>query len=207
MIFAGTLACFLKSAGDAFQILLLSGAGSGAIYLLRWFWWRINAWTEIIAMPVATFVAIALVIIKNNTDIDLSYGAIDHNTMNLMIAVVATTITWIVTTFVTKPESEETLRKFYRQCQPGGPGWKKVIDEAVAEGDMIDGEEHGKAWEVPLEILCVFIGCIFVYCSLFSIGSFIYENIAMGSTLGAIAAAAAIFLFKIWGKLHTHEQN
>ena len=205
MVLAGTLACLLKSAGDAFQILLLSGAGSGAIYLLRWFWWRINAWTEIVAMVVATIVAIVLVIIENQTNIDLSYKAIDHNTMNLLIAVFITTITWIVTTLVTKPESTETLRRFYRQCQPGGPGWKKVIDEAVAEGDMIDGEEHGKAWEVPLEILCVFVGCVFVYCSLFAIGSFVYGNIGQGVILSIFAIAATTFLFKIWGKLHTHD--
>ena len=70
-----------------------------------------------------------------------------------------------------------------------------------------DGEEHGRAWEVPLEILCVFIGCAFVYCSLFSIGSFIYGAILRGLILGGIAAASAFFLFSVWGKLHTHKSE
>ena len=69
---------------------------------------------------------------------------------------------------------------------------------------MIDGEEHGKAWEVPLEILCVFIGCAFIYCALFCIGSFVYGATLRGIILGAIATGSAFFLFSVWGKLHTH---
>ncbi len=202
MIFTGILACLLESAGDAFRILLLSGAGSGAIYLLRWFWWRINAWTEIMAMVVATIVAITLVAIKNMTDIDLSCGVIDHDTMNMLLAVVITSITWIVTTFVTKPEDKEVLRKFFRKCHPGGPGWAKVVAEARAEGDNIDEKIHGQAWEMPVQILCVFLGCIAIYCFLFAIGSFCYGALGKGSILAVVAATALAGLFKCFGKLH-----
>ncbi len=212
MLFAGVLSLALTDATQAFNLLLLSGAGSGAIYLLRWFWWRINAYSEIFAMVFTTTVALVLTFAFNGERealLDLQIGdfLLAGGSVKFLIAVLGTTIAWIVGTLVTKPESEETLRTFYRKCQPGGPGWKKLIDKAVAEGDMIDGEEHGKAWEVPLEILCVFIGCAFVYCSLFCIGSFVYGATVRGFVLGGIAIAAACFLFSVWGKLHTHESK
>jgi Na+/proline symporter len=210
MVLAGGLSLALTDATQAFNLLLLSGAGSGAIYLLRWFWWRINAYSEIFAMVFTTVVALVLTFAFNGEreallDVQIGDFLLGGGSVKFLIAVFGTTIAWIVGTVVTKPESQETLRNFYRICQPGGPGWKKLIDAAVAEGDMIDGEEHGKAWEVPLEILCVFIGCAFVYCSLFCIGSFVYGETVRGVVLGVVAAASAFFLFSIWGKLHTHK--
>ncbi len=210
MVLAGALSLVLTDSTQAFKLMLLAGAGSGAIYLLRWFWWRINAYSEIFAMVFTTVVAAVLTFGFNGERealLDVQFGSftLGGSSVKFLIAVLGTTIAWIVGTLVTRPESEETLRAFYRQCQPGGPGWKRLIDQAVADGDMIDGEEHGKAWEVPLEILCVFIGCAFVYCSLFSIGSFIYGAVVRGLILGGIAAASAFFLFSIWGKLHTHK--
>nr|WP_222846321.1 sodium:solute symporter family protein [Pontiella sulfatireligans] len=211
MVLAGALSLALTNATQAFNLLLLSGAGSGAIYLLRWFWWRINAYSEIFAMVFTTIVALVLTFAFNGEreallDIQISDTfTLSGNSVKFLIAVIGTTIAWILGTFVTKPESQETLRHFYRICQPGGPGWKKLIATAEAEGDMIDGEEHGKSWEVPLEILCVFIGCAFVYCSLFCIGSFVYGEMMRGIILGGVAAASAFFLFSVWGKLHTHK--
>ncbi|MDZ7776783.1 MAG: hypothetical protein U5L09_14850 [Bacteroidales bacterium] len=119
---------FLDNATQAFDILLLSGAGTGAIYLLRWFWWRINAWTELVAMAVATLMAVVLVFgVEKGA---LANEVIDHNTMRLLIVIAVTTLSWIVTTFLARSESTKTLRKFYSLTQPGGPGWKKVIKEA-----------------------------------------------------------------------------
>ena len=213
MVLAGGLSMVLTDATQAFNLLLLSGAGSGAIYLLRWFWHRINAYSEIFAMVFTTVVACVLTFGFNGEreallDWNISETfTLEGGSVKFLIAVFGTTIAWIVGTFVTRPESQETLRHFYRVCQPGGPGWKKLIDKAVADGDMIDGEEHGKAWEVPLEILCVFIGCAFVYCSLFSIGSFVYGETVRGIILGAVATVSAVFLFSVWGKLHTHESK
>jgi Na+/proline symporter len=210
MVLAGALSLVLTDATQAFNLLLLSGAGSGAIYLLRWFWWRINAWSEIFAMVCTTVVALALTFGFNgereallNLQVSDTF-TLAGSSVKFLIAVCGTTIAWILGTFVTRPESQETLRNFYRKCQPGGPGWQKLIDKAVAEGDMIDGMEHGKAWEVPLEILCVFIGCVFVYCSLFCIGSFVFGAIIRGTLLGCISAGAAVFLFVVWGKLYGH---
>ena len=203
MIFAGTLSLtLLDNATQAFNILLLSGAGSGAIYILRWFWWRINAWTEIVAMIVATVVGIILVVFIE--DASLANETLDGFTMKLLIAVTCTTIAWLLTTFLTKPETQETLRSFYRLTRPGGPGWKKVIMDAEADGDMIDEENDGKPWEMPIQILLVFIGCIVVYSSLFSIGSFLYGNMLTGGLLLLVALIGTVFLFKSFGKLRAN---
>ena len=203
MVFAGFLSLtLLDNATQAFNILLLSGAGSGAIYILRWFWWRINAWTEIVAMIVATVVGIILVVFIE--DDALKTNVLDGFTMKLLIAISCTSIAWIVTTFVTKPETKETLRSFYRLTRPGGPGWAKVIREAEADGDMINEENAGRPWEMPIQILLVFIGCVVVYSSLFSIGSFLYGNMLTGSILLVAAILGTVFLFKSFGKLNAN---
>ena len=203
MVFAGTLSLtLLDNATQAFNILLLSGAGSGAIYILRWFWWRINAWTEIVAMIVATINAIVLVVFID--DASVANATLDGFTMKLLIATSITTVAWLLTTYLTKPETTETLRSFYRLTRPGGPGWKKVIMEAEADGDMIDKENEGKPWEMPIQLLLVFIGCIVVYSSLFSIGSFLYGNMLTGGLLLLVAIIGTVFLFKSFGKLRAN---
>lgn len=219
MVMAGLLSLFfLQDATQAFDIILLTGAGSGLIYLLRWFWWRINAWTEVVAMIVATVTALVLIFGVDNLGLAESVSSIYPLPENyreigekalagtvfpvkLIIAIVITTISWILATYLTKPESKETLRSFYRLTRPGGPGWKRVILEARAEGDFIDEQDAGKKWEMPIQILCVFIGIIVIYTSLFSIGSFIYGEMLRGIILLLVAIAGTIFLFKSFGKL------
>ena len=130
MVIAGLLALFfLNNATQAFDVLLLSGAGTGSIYLLRWFWWRINAWTEIGAMIAATVSAVVLVFFV--PDSKIAFWVLDGFTSKLLIAVLITTVVWLMITYLTAPETKETLRKFYRITRPGGPGWKKVLEEAL----------------------------------------------------------------------------
>lgn len=158
MFLSGTLSLtLLDNATQAFNILLLSGAGSGAIYLLRWFWWRINAWTEIVAMVVASTVAVILVVFVE--DHAVAFGVLDGFTVKLLFSVGCTTVVWVLATFLFRPESAETLRAFYRLTHPGGPGWSKIVKEAIADGDEIDAKDRGRAWEMPIQILCVFAGC------------------------------------------------
>jgi len=199
MVLAGGLSLMLTSATQAFNILLLSGAGSGAIYLLRWFWWRINAWSEIFAMAVSAILAFTLVLFVE--DDTVARGPIDGFTMKLLIGVAATSVAWVFGTFVTRPEDQETLRKFVRKCHPGGPGWAKVIAEARADGDRIDEKTHGQAWEMPVQVLCVFLGCVAVYCSLFTIGALLYGQGIQAAVLGGITLISTYFLFKLFGKL------
>ncbi|HEC42995.1 MAG TPA: Na+:solute symporter [Bacteroides sp.] len=200
MVIAGTFALtLLNNATQAFDILLLSGAGSGAIYLLRWFWWRINAWTEIVAMIFSTAFAVVLVFVV--PDEAVTTTNLDAFTVKLLIAVSGTTIVWLITTFVTKPETMETLYNFYQKTHPGGPGWKKVIEQAASEGRNINEAEEGQAWEMPKQLLMVFFGLIAIYGALFSIGSFVYGNQITGIITGVIAAGGTFILFRLLDKL------
>ncbi|MDZ4656389.1 MAG: sodium:solute symporter family protein [Bythopirellula sp.] len=199
MVLAGVLSLYLTSATQAFNILLLSGAGSGAIYLLRWFWWRINAWSEIFAMVVSSLLAFVLVLFVS--DEAVARDPIDGFTMKLLICVAFTTLAWVVGTFITPAENQATLRKFYRKCHPGGPGWAKLVAQARSEGDMIDEKIHGRAWEMPLQVLCVFLGCVAIYCSLFSIGGLVYGNYIQAVILGVFAIVSGAFLFKFFGRI------
>jgi len=200
MFLSGALSLtLLDNATQAFNILLLSGAGSGAIYLLRWFWWRINAWTEIVAMVVASTVAVILVVFVE--DQAVAFGVLDGFTVKLLFSVGCTTVVWLLATFFFRPESAETLRAFYRLTHPGGPGWSKVVKEAIADGDEIDAKDRGRAWEMPIQILCVFAGCAVIYSLLFSIGSFVYGNLAVGFVLAAVSVGGTVFLFKSFSKL------
>lgn len=196
MIFSAFLALtVLENATQAFDILLLSGAGSGAIYLLRWLWWRINAWTEIAAMISATVVAFILVFFVPNESV--ATALIDGSTIKLLIAVTITTIVWILATFLTKPESEEVLINFVKTVHPGGPGWKKVVE---LSGDI--SIETQKKWDLPYSLLNVFLGCVAIYSALFSSGYFIYGNVAFGLLLGSIFFFSVFLMIKTWPKLN-----
>ena len=354
MVFAGFLALtVLDSARKGLDLLFLSGAGTGAIYLLRWFWWRINATTEIVAMIGATVVATYLVffvgtdgtlrwfvdkdfvndkvhmvddatlvnfidteqqsgllkvdelkaitsskaekwnetskddakarktahdsytdafsahvnfesslataalterylkvnsptwqtgfdqfkvelreneLIKANKraasanlpakrleDIAISFNGVVKNgkvylfhpdvagltfSVQLIFMVIVVTIIWLAGTFLSKPVSKEVLYEFYRQCHPGGPGWAKVIRDAKEEGVDLKGAE-GADWQMPLKLLCVFVGCVVIYGALFSVGSFIYGNIGFGIGLAAASAFGIVFLLKAFARIKT----
>jgi Na+/proline symporter len=198
MIFSAIMALtVLENATQAFDILLLSGAGSGAIYLLRWFWWRINAWTEISAMISATLVAFILALGVPDTAVETDM--LDGAAVKLLLAVLITTVVWIVTTFISKAESEDVLRIFYQKTQPGGPGWKKVLARAAAEG--IELRSSSKKWELPISIVNVVLGCIGIYAALFAVGNFIYGNMMTGSILLVIFGGMIFLIFKLWPRL------
>ncbi len=186
----------LENATQAFDILLLSGAGSGAIYLLRWFWWRINAWTEIVAMIVATLNAFILVLVV--PDSALEGALIDGFTAKLLLATGITTVVWIAVTYLTPSENIETLKKFYKTTQPGGPGWKKVVQLAESKGEKIDDDSR---WDLPQGLLSVVMGCFAIYSALFAIGSFVYGNLSIGFVMTMVFAFALFIIFKTWSKL------
>lgn len=185
------LGLVLTDATQAFNLLLLLGAGTGAIYILRWFWWRINAMTEIVAM-------VASLIIAGYFTFG-SHGLEGWQT--IVIGAVLTTIVWVISTFFTEPTDDETLRNFYRKIRPGGAGWDYVIEKAKAEGVNIEKEKS----QLPLELLCWIIGCVTVYGALFATGNWIYGNTSQALVLTTISIIGGGFLFWSWSKLKTDD--
>jgi solute:Na+ symporter, SSS family len=141
-------------------LLLSIGAGSGLLYLLRWYWWRINAWSEVAAMAVSFAVAIGFFISGR-------MGNAFAPTTVLLVTVFATTFAWITTTLLTRPESEARLIEFYRLVRPAGPGWGPIPAKAGV-GPSPDS--------IPTQLLGWVLGCTFVYATLFGAGSALYGH-------------------------------
>lgn len=208
MIAACVLEIFLKSAFDAFQILLLIGAGTGLLFLLRWFWWRINAYSEIAAMCFAFPIAIYFKLFHEKAccsafsltpeEFAASIWNFSAGTQ-LVLSVALTTVGWLVVTFLTPPDDKETLRAFVVRTRAGGPGWKKVYDEAAKDGVSLVGATD--KWPVPLGILCSVIGCVAIYSALFATGAFLYGQIGAGIALTVVAVAGSVVLFTSWRKM------
>jgi len=198
MIFSALLALVLTNALQLFDIILMFGAGTGLIFILRWFWWRINAWSEISAMLVSGIVSIAL----NFTFLgDYFFG--DEGLMpayaKFPMVVLVTTIVWIAVTYLTKAESKEVLQSFYKKIQPGGPGWTKVIEEASAEDIVLIDNNEG--WSVPSGIIAMLIGCVLIYSIMFATGYWIYGEYKFAMILTGVALVSAFALFKVWKKI------
>ncbi len=188
------LGLLLKDAGQAFKLLLLLGAGTGLIYILRWFWWRVNAVTEIVAMVSSLIIAVYFTFLHDRT------GIMPLEPWHkIVLSAVLTTITWVAATYITPPTADKTLRNFYRLIKPGGSGWDAVLDKARKDGEPIEKE----IGQLPLEILCVLIGCFTVFGMLFATGNWIYGNTVPALCLSAIAIGGGYFLFWAWGKLRT----
>ena len=195
MVLAAFVALWLQNAKQAFDILLQIGAGTGLIFILRWFWWRINAYTEISAMIVSFLIACFFQFVLPGTQEGVEPMWWQQSYWQLCVGIVLTTITWLIVTFATKPVDEGVLKKFYLLTKPGGPGWKHIDKLIVA-----DGEKHVEH-QLPLELLCMVIGCFTVYGALFSVGFWIYGNVIAGIVSSTVAALGTIFLFKAWIKL------
>lgn len=194
MFFAVLFALVLENALQAFNILLQIGAGTGMIYILRWFWWRINAYTELTGMIVSFAVAITFVILKKFTGFDPS------ETFKILSGVGITTVAWLLVTYLTKPTDDETLRSFYKRIRPGGPGWKKVVDRAKAEGVILQKSNELK-WDVPTGIICMLLGVLAIYSALFTVGQLLYGNMMLVAVFGSISFVAVVMLMNYWKKL------
>jgi solute:Na+ symporter, SSS family len=185
------LALALSSALNAFQILLQIGAGTGLIFILRWFWWRINAYTEISAMAISFVVAIFFEVI--NPKIGLIDIPADQAYLKLIYSVSITTVGWLLVTFLTQPEKDEVLLSFYRKVTPASLGWKKLLDRYPEEK-----EEKGK---LGTEIGLMITGTFMVYSALFSTGFFIYGEFIPGTIAATISLFGALVIFRLWKKI------
>lgn len=194
MIFSGILAISMESALDNFQIILQIGAGTGLIFILRWFWWRINSASEIAAMCISFLVAVYFRLVHPWT------GLPELNaSQELVLGVLITTTGWILVTFITKPTDHETLVNFCQLVQPGGPGWKAVMKKAQLDDSRTD--EFRDAWQVPQGILCMILGCVSVYSILFATGYLIYGKYLLACGLTVLATLASLLLVNRWRKL------
>jgi Na+/proline symporter len=192
MVFSAFFALFLNNSLQAFGIILQIGAGTGLIFILRWFWYRVNVYSELTAMIVSFIVALAFeFIIPNNFSVE----------EKLIIGVTITTISWLIVTLITPPSNMETLQNFYKKIQPGGPGWKKVIEESESKGITITGKKE--KWDVPSGILCMLFGSISVYSILFGIGYILYSQITTGIIFLIISVLSVVALMKFWKRLST----
>jgi Na+/proline symporter len=165
MALAALFTTFLETASTAFQLLLSIGAGTGLLYLLRWFWWRINAFSEIAAMASSFAVALGFFVARKQ-------GAEIADHTALLATVATTTIVWIATTLLTRPTDRAQLVAFYRKVRPAGRGWGPVAADAGV-GPSPDS--------MSLALLGWVLGCAFVYSALFGTGSFLFGNTAQGT--------------------------
>ena len=194
MIASALFALLLSNALEAFQILLQIGAGTGLLFIMRWFWYRINAYSEVTAMTVSFILALYFKLIH----VKLGFDPI-ANDIQLVLGVAITTVSWVVVTLLTSPSDKSTLNEFYKITQPGGPGWNKVVSDA--KGDGIDLDTQKRAWNVPTGILCMLVGSVGIYGALFSTGYFIYGEYIEGSILFSVTILAFIILRKLMKKL------
>ncbi|MFK5981570.1 MAG: Na+:solute symporter [Flavobacteriaceae bacterium] len=203
MFFSALLALTLTNALQLFDIILMFGAGTGLIFILRWFWWRINAWSEISAMFASgvisillNFTSLSTILFDHKNDADVLIEGVFPAWAKFPLVVLITTIVWVVVTFLTKPEKDETLRDFYKQTAPGGPGWKKVI-ETFTDKDYVE-KETTKTWSVPSGILAMVLGCILVYSIMFATGNILYGNYTIAGGLGILIFISAFLLIRLW---------
>lgn len=194
MLLAVLLALSLSHALEAFSILLQVGAGTGLIFILRWFWWRINAMAELAAMAISFLVALYFHLLHPLTGLPEIEGW-----QRLVAGVGITTVGWIVVMYATRPTEKEKLYSFYHAIRPGGPGWRKVVRQATEEG--IAFGDAGERWNVPAGILCMVLGCFAVYSAMFATGYWIYGKPVLASLLTVAAVVAGFLLARAWRRL------
>jgi SSS family solute:Na+ symporter len=176
-VISAVITHYMGSIAGAWKLLIVTGAGTGAVLILRWYWWRINAWSEVSAMATAFVVSILLqTAFHLDSDNPVQFAYL------ILITVAVTTVVWLVVTFVTAPESDATLVGFYRRVRPSVAGWNRIArlaPEVRASGDL--------GWNL-LDWLC---GCALIYGALFGIGKIILKDYGTGALFLAVAAAAA----------------
>jgi Na+/proline symporter len=188
MVLAGLFTLVLDNARESFNLLLSIGAGTGLIYLLRWFWWRINAWCEIAAMASSFVLAIVLFLLERG-----GYGLPAH--VSLLITIAITTVIWVAAAYWTRPTDASVLRAFYLKARPSGPGWTAIRAECP-EADRPD--------PLSAAFICWFAGIALVYGALFGSGHLVFGHTVPG-IVGVVAALAGVvvllkYLPRLWSE-------
>jgi SSS family solute:Na+ symporter len=187
VVATGYVSAQLASIRSGWQIVLQLGAGTGGVYLLRWYWWRINAWSEISAMATALLATLALqsealsrALFHRAQFFTGSSTVVFAKTASMTTLV--TTIVWVAATFVTKPEADDVLVAFYRRVRPHVGGWRPIAARAP---------EIPQTRDLARNLWCWILGCVMTYCALFGIGKVLLHHGALGSLLLTLAGLAA----------------
>ncbi len=188
---SSALALLITNALQLFDFILMFGAGTGLIFILRWFWWRINAWSEISAIFTSGIISV-LFNMKTISFILFGDTAIMPEYMKFPMVVLITTVVWLVVTYITPAENKDVLLSFYRKTTPGGPGWKTIVG---------DEEIESKGWLVPSGILAMLLASVMIYCLLFATGYFIFGNLKLSFLLILISLISTYLLSKVWKKI------
>jgi SSS family solute:Na+ symporter len=190
-VFAAVLSLFMTSAQQAFEVLLSIGAGTGLIYIARWFWWRVSAWCEIVAMLMSLVTSLAVPLLMPDTGF----------ATRTIVQVTITTLAWLITAYVGPETDRATLISFYRKVKPVGPGWTDIRAEAgVTDAEVAQENRIGSA------LLGWISGCVVIWSSLFAIGNFLYSSgdptrLKMAWILTAVFAVSSYVLLKVTQQL------
>ena len=182
----------LDTAKSAFDIILQIGAGTGLLYLLRWFWWRINAWCEVTAMASSFIISMVMMVLSRN-------GVVFSTYAGLLITIAFTTVSWLIAAFAAPQTDRATLIEFYKKVRPFGPGWRTIRKEAGMENETA-GEMQDN---IPLGLLGWFSGCTVIWASLFTVGNFLYGRTETALLLLAVVLVSGAALIYVVNKLWT----
>jgi SSS family solute:Na+ symporter len=181
MVLSAAVSYIMHTVKGGWEMVVNIGAGTGAVYLLRWYWWRINAWSEISSMITAATVSITLRFAS-------PFPASDPNQFakNLILTVAITSAVWLLTTFLTRPEPEAKLLTFYRRVRPGVAGWKHIAVLAPEIPPTRDGWYNLMDWA---------LGCLMVYMTLFAIGKLVLGAPGTCVLFLAIAGLSGLIIY------------
>ena len=181
MLLAIALTFELDNAQQTFHLIVSIGAGTGLVYLLRWFWWRINAWTEVSAMAASFAVSLTFFVLSKT-------GRTFDDITVLLTTVGVTTVVWLVVTFMTPPVDEATLEAFYDKVRPAGNGWAKVRARSGAPPSPDN---------LPAALLCWVLGLVSIYAALFGTGAYLYGHVLQGAIYTVVVIAAVAWLARL----------
>ena len=181
-VISAAVAFRIESIGGAWKLLIITGAGTGAVLLLRWYWWRINAWSEVSAMITAFVVSVLLQTVGGlDSDLPLDFARI------VLVTVAVTTVVWLVVTYTTRPETDATLVAFYRRTRPSRLGWGPVAARAPDVRPSTDGLANLVDWVA---------GCVLVYGALFGVGKLLLHETRPGILMLGLSAVAGAVIYR-----------
>ena len=177
----------LDTAKDSFNLILQVGAGTGLLYLLRWYWWRITAWCEIVAMVTSFAISVVFLLLKK--------GGVDLGTsVPLLITVAFTTVCWVATAYFGPRNDERVLVEFYRKVRPFGPGWRNIRAKAGLSPEEIKSD--ARSANFTLALAGWFAGCMMIWSALFTVGNFLYGRMGYAAALLALFVASATVVIR-----------